>query len=308
MEVKTIKKDFVPPDEYRWAKVTEMGPVTKIQTYTKKSPGPPVTKVDSNHYVDERTGEVFEYNKSSNRSENVKGIQKTLTNIRDLVNTNVVVPQNCRWVTLTYAENMTDVKRLYTDYRDFWKRFKYWCNKSGFGIPEYLSVIEPQGRGAWHVHAFFIWNEVAPFIPNSDLAKLWSHGFVKIKAISNCDNIGAYFGAYLADMPLDDVLKLPVDQQKSLHHLTVIDKLCEDGLNKKIVKGARLSFYPSGMNIVRSSRGIKKPKSDWYDYRTAKEKVSSAKLTYSSAFDVVDADTDKKLLSSTVEYYNANRT
>lgn len=307
MEIKIEKTGFIEPDDYRWAKVTEMGPVTRIQTYTWKSVGLPVKKIDKDHYIDLRTKEVKAYNKTESRIENVKGVQATLSHIRDLVNCNVAEPANCRWVTLTYAENMTDTERLYNDFHSFWKRFIRWCKSKGFSKPEYLSVIEPQGRGAWHVHAFFIWSTPAPFIPADELSKLWSHGFVKVKSVSNCDNVGAYFSAYLADMPLDDVVKLPVEQQEKIQRLTVVEKPCPDGLNKKIVKGARLHFYPSGMNIIRCSKGIKKPEAKWMSYEEAKEKVSSGKLTFSSGYFVFDAESGKKLNQSTVEYYNLNR-
>ena len=42
--------------------------------------------------------------------------------LRDLLNTNIADPSHCRWVTLTYKENMTDPKRLYTDFDKFNKR------------------------------------------------------------------------------------------------------------------------------------------------------------------------------------------
>lgn len=43
----------------------------------------------------------------------------------------------------------------------------------------------------------------APYIDNSVIAEKWRHGFTKTKAVHGVDNIGAYFSAYLADMPLE---------------------------------------------------------------------------------------------------------
>lgn len=45
------------------------------------------------------------------------------------------------------------------------------------------------------------------------MQNLWGQGFTKTKALDNCDNIGAYFSAYLGDMPLDEVYQLPVADQ-----------------------------------------------------------------------------------------------
>ena len=307
LNVKIEKQVYSVPEDSRIAKVTEMNHITKIQTCALKSSGPPCQKVDKDPYVDLRSGEVFECNHTQTRAEYADGIARTLENIRNLINCNVSNPDACRWVTLTYAENMRDTKRLYEDYVHFWKRFKRWCYSMGFQIPEYISVIEPQGRGAWHVHAFFIWPDKAPFIENKELRRLWSHGFVSVKAVKDCDNIGAYFSAYLADMPLSDLEKLPDQERAELQKLPISEKTDSEGVSKKIVKGARLHFYPSGMNIVRRSRGIKDPVVSWTTYGEAKKKASSAKLTFSDSYAVRLEDSSEILNTYTVEYYNAQR-
>ena len=104
---------------------------------------------------------------------------------------------NVRWITLTYAENMTDTDRLYFDFKDFNKRFQYYCKINGYSKPEYIVMMEPQGRGAWHCHLLYIWDCKAPYVANKTLRDLWGHGFVKIKKLDNCDNVGAYLTAYL---------------------------------------------------------------------------------------------------------------
>ena len=141
--------------KYAKTKVTTMGNITEVTTLAKNcNGGCPCKKLDKDHYLDTRTGEVLEYEHIENRSEETRSIRNTLARIRALINTNVVEPDNCRWLTLTYAENMTDAKQLYMDYFKFWKRFCYWCKKNGIEKPDYITVQEPQGRGAWHVHAF----------------------------------------------------------------------------------------------------------------------------------------------------------
>lgn len=299
-------------DEYAVTKVTTMGHVVEVQTRQKNTAGSPCIKLDKDHYLDTRTGEVLEYQHIENRSESTRSIRNTLARIRALVNTNVINPDNVRWCTFTYAENMTDTLRLMKDFEKFWKRFSYWCKKNGMAKPEYICVIEPQGRGAWHIHAFFIWDTKAPYIDNNEvMAKLWGHGFTSTKALHDCDNIGAYFSAYLGDMPLEDVAKLPADEQKKACSATsVLEKEFTDEQGrtkkKKFVKGGRLYLYPPGMNIVRTTKGIKQPEVEIMTLAEAKEKVSSAKLTYSCAYEVL-GDDGQVVNRISKSYYNRLR-
>ena len=299
-------------DDYAPAKVTIMGNVIEVVTRQKPSFGCPCIKLDTDHYLDTRTGEVLEYSHIDNRSESTRSIRNTLARIRALVNTNVTSPANVRWVTLTYAENMTDTKQLYHDFEKFWKKFLYWNNKHSYSRPEYICVIEPQGRGAWHIHAFFIWDRPAPYIDNNSvLAPMWGHGFTSCKALYDCDNVGAYFSAYLADMPVDDLERLTEDEKKkALSGCTILEKTFTDeqdrSKTKKFVKGGRLYLYPPGMNIVRCTRGIKQPEVELMTASQAKEKVSSAKLTYSCSYEIV-GDDGAVVNSLCKSYYNTKR-
>ena len=288
-------------------KVTTMGNILEVVTMQKPVSPPPIRKIDADHYVDLRTGEVFDFERGDTRADSLQGIRRTLAYIRNLVNTNVTEPDNVRWVTLTYAENMTDTKRLYRDYEKFWKKFLYWCKRNGISKPEYINVIEPQGRGAWHCHVFFIWDEKAPYIPNNEvLQPMWGHGFTKIKALTDVDNVGAYFSAYLADMPLDEYEKLScarLDVQSVEKEFTNDDGLTK---TKKFVKGGRLVLYPAKMNIVRKSSGIKVAVPESMTYDEARKKVSSAKLTFSRSYEVV-GDDDVAVNVVTKAYYNRKR-
>ena len=288
-------------------KLTTMGNILEVVTMQKPVSPPPIRKIDADHYVDLRTGEVFDFERGDTRADSLQGIRRTLAHIRNLVNTNVTEPDNVRWVTLTYAENMTDTKRLYRDYEKFWKKFLYWCKRNGISKPEYINVIEPQGRGAWHCHVFFIWDEKAPYIPNNEvLQPMWGHGFTKIKALTDVDNVGAYFSAYLADMPLDEYEKLScarLDVQSVEKEFTNDDGLTK---TKKFVKGGRLVLYPAKMNIVRKSSGIKVAVPESMTYDEARKKVSSAKLTYSRSYEVV-GDDDVAVNVVTKAYYNRKR-
>jgi len=300
-------------DKYSYSRVTTMGNIIEVVTMQKRCFGPPVVRIDKDHFMDLRTGELLKYKHIENRAESKESVRRTLSHIRALINTNVTEPENCCWVTLTYKENMTDTKRLYRDFtKIFWPRLCRWCKQNGHEKPEYIMVVEPQGRGAWHIHAFFIWPGKAPFIPNDDvMAKLWGQGFTKTKAIDNCDNVGAYFSAYLGDMPLDEVYQLPVaDQIRAFSDGGIEEKEVanEQGQmeKKKFVKGGRLFLYPPKMNIVRKSKGIKLPVVEKMTYLEAKEKVRSAKQTFSRTYEVVDED-GSVINAICKTYYNSRR-
>ena len=278
-----------------------------------KSPAPfPVVKIDKDHYVMLDTGEILEYEHSENKSQNLQAVRRTLSNLRGIINANCIDEKKMRWVTLTYAENMTDTERLYKDFEKFWKRFCYWCKKQNIVKPEYIAVAEPQGRGAWHMHLVLIFSEKAPYIENNTvLAPLWGQGFTKIKAVHGCDNIGAYFSAYLADMPLEDFQKsdIPKGEIFDIKECAVSEDGTEGKTTKSFVKGARLYFYPSGMNIYRCSRGIKQPTvTTMSNEEYQKKKASVGALTFSHACIVVSSSGsgDKPEVENTIlhEYYN----
>ena len=110
------KLETVPQmDDYAPAKVIIMGNVIEVVTRQKNSGGCPCVKLDTDHYIDTRTGEVLEYSHIDNRSESTRSIRNTLARIRALVNSNVTVPANVRWVTLTLTAIISPPRRpLYT--------------------------------------------------------------------------------------------------------------------------------------------------------------------------------------------------
>ena len=297
-----------------FVKCVEAGNITEFVCLAK-SPAPfPVVKIDKDHYAMLDTGEIFEYEHSDNKSQNLQSVRRTLANLRGIINANCIDEEKMRWVTLTYAENMTDTERLYSDFKRFWMRFCRWCKKQKISKPEYIAVAEPQGRGAWHMHLVLIFADKAPYIANNEvLAPLWEQGFTKIKAVHGCDNIGAYFSAYLADMPLEDFQKIDIPKGEifDIKESSVSENGTE-GKTKAFVKGARLHFYPSGMNIYRCSRGIKQPTvTTLTNSEYKKKKASVGALTFSHACMVVSAsgsalpEVENTILH---EYYNTKRT
>lgn len=95
-----------------------------------------------------------------------------------------------KFLTLTFADNMTDIKECNLLFKNFIKRLKYQYDLKNL---KYLAVIEFQKRGAIHYHVLLN----IPYIPHKDLQDLWGNGFVFINAIEHVDNIGAYILKYI---------------------------------------------------------------------------------------------------------------
>lgn len=232
-------------------------------------------RISKNKILNLVTGELIDIENSVTRRDNIKSLRETTKRLRRLINANFDGADNELFVTLTYRENMTDVKRLYKDFDKFYKRLKYRYRDIEF---RYISVIEPQYRGAWHIHLLLkALNRDYLFIDNdSVISELWGHGFTKTKRLNGVDNVGAYLSAYLTDL---------IDEKGS----------------KK--KGARLYLYPAGVNIYRCSRNCRKPIERWVEYGEIDYKNCK---TFELVYEILD---DKGNYCNVVkkEFYNLRR-
>lgn len=182
--------------------VKKMGNIVEIMYLEHKNNGQTIKKISNDEYMVMVTGEIKKSQHIESRADNKLQVSQSLKRLRDYINTNVIDTNKCKWITLTYKENMMDSKRLYIDFKNFIKRFKY-----KYGHIEYIVACEPQGRGAWHMHCIIIFDDIAPFIPNSEISNLWRQGFTKTTNLDNIDNIGAYLTAYLGDIEYDEFMK-----------------------------------------------------------------------------------------------------
>lgn len=268
-----------------------MGNVVEVQYMSRRNCKQTVQMLEGGEqYVICSTGEVKDVEHKLTRKDNKKGLYKTFSTCRGVINANVTDVSKVRWCTLTYKENMRDPKRLYKDFRDFNKRFQYFCQKQGYSKPEYIVMMEPQARGAWHAHLLYVWyDQKAPFIENQTFRELWGHGFVRIKKLDNVDNVGAYLTAYLGDMELDEL-----SDKQDIGTIKEVEVTDDNGkkIKKSIVKGARLDLYPANFNMLRCSRGVKRPTEEMMLQNEAQKKVLGATKTFQSAIKLSDIDND----------------
>lgn len=128
-----------------------------------------------------------------------KVMYRARSRVRRLANAN---PQLNKFFTLTFKDNVTDLKYANNEYKKFVLRLNRFCKKQGYGKLQYIAVVEFQKRGAIHYH--ILCN--LPYINAKTLATIWGNGFIKINKIDDVDNVGAYITKYMTKDEADDRL------------------------------------------------------------------------------------------------------
>lgn len=255
-----IKTHQLEGVNFRRHRVTDTGDFFTVTELTKPAGQDVVVKkLSAEEYLYVPDGEVRQYKKrAKTRDESVKSLRRTMQHIRNLVNCNVRQDnaRNVHWITLTYADRgvkgSSGVERVARDFDRFYKRFRRYCVNHGLTPPAYITVLEPQREGVWHLHCLFIYPHRRPYIANDEVARMWAQGFTKTQKLPH-SNMGTYLTAYLSDACLEDLT--PEDVQHGARQKEIKEREVE-GKKKKFVKGARLYFYPSDCNIVRHSQNV----------------------------------------------------
>ena len=130
-------------------------------------------------------------------------LSRTRTELRRKINSN---PELTTFLTLTFKENITDVKIANLTFNRFIVRMRK--ERPDF---KYIAVIEFQKRGAVHYHLLCdldisgLKTESETKAYERTFAKgEWKNGFVKIKPVAHVDNMGAYFCKYLSKDMFDE--------------------------------------------------------------------------------------------------------
>lgn len=227
-------------------------------------------KLNRSEYLVKSTGEIKQYKQQHiNDCKSRGNLKRTFNELKYLIRTNFTEnSQNQLFVTLTYADNMQDSKRLYGDFKNFIKRLKYKYPIHKF---EYIVVAEPQERGAWHMHVMLKSNQPVLYIDNKDMVILWGHGYTDTERLKS-DDVGNYYVAYFTDL-LDDG---NIDNNASK--------------SKMRKKGERLELYPKGFKFYRCSRGIERPSVINCKYGDIVTKYGQPKYTNAYEIELVTED------------------
>lgn len=283
MDKRQLNTEELGIDPNATVKVTTMNHIVEIQYMEKTNAVAHIQKIDSERYVDLKTGEVKEFERTQNRSQGQNSLRKTFNRLRELINTNFNGSSNELFITLTYRGDLqtNDTKKVYEDYKNFMKRLKY--KFRDLSTIDYINVLEPHASGNFHMHALLRFNDVESiFIPNTELAEIWGNGFVSVQSMKHVDNIGAYVSAYLSDIEVSDSYEGDVE---------FVEKEV-NGKKKKFMKGARLIFYPTGVNIYRKSKGIVESKKEKMSYKNALKKVGARNPNFKYGVKLIDNDND----------------
>lgn len=173
-------------------KLIKSGHVYEVYEYEK-----PVRCGDSKN----PNGRRLKADDENSRVTRQKTLNKAKQNIRRLINANVwQYGEPPIFLTLTFAENVTDTKQANYEFKKFRQRLEYMLNIK----LKYVAVVEFQKRGAIHYHIVFF---NLPYVPVEKLSEVWSNGFIKVNKIDHVDNVGAYLTKYIGKEFQDDRLR-----------------------------------------------------------------------------------------------------
>lgn len=104
-------------------------------------------------------------------------------------------PYHPIFLTLTFAENLTDVTKANYEFTKFIRRFNYLVTGTKQSYLKYVAVIEFQDRGAAHFH-IILFN--LPFIERiiDKVRTIWPDVF-DIEGVKNARNVGRYVCKYI---------------------------------------------------------------------------------------------------------------
>lgn len=278
--------------------VTRMGHIVEVQHMEKMNRVCHIRKLDAGRYVELETGEIKEFDRTAVRSDSFNSLRQTFKKLRYLINNNFVGAPNELFLTLTYRGELqtSDHLKVGRDYDRFLKRLKR--RFEGKTTIDVIRVLEPHASGNYHLHALIRFNDLSKvYIPNDELAEIWGNGFVTIQRLNDVDNIGAYVSAYLADIEITP--ENAISFMGSEFEMKDVD-------GKKIIKGGRLRFYKSGVNIFSKTKGILYPERQEMPYKDVKKIVGLADPHYSKTFELDHEELDYSN-AITYEQYNLKR-
>lgn len=126
-------------------------------------------------------------------------LKRARINLRRLIWTNAT--KYSKFVTFTYSKPEERLECIRKD----WKAFQQRMTREGYKI-DYVSVLEWQeerekklGERSLHIHAVLFTDR---YIPCDFISHAWKKGFIKINALKDVKNLGAYVSKYLTKTTL----------------------------------------------------------------------------------------------------------
>jgi len=155
MSLKKVKNITV--DDEETVQLKECGNNAETTYIKHKNTKPQIIKINAEEYILCKTGEVKKFNRYKDRSDGIRSIKNSMKKLKDILNTNVTDNDKCRWVNLSYSDNMTEPKKLYQDFKNFNRRCYKKYGKKPDVFPEIINhggkLNHPAVREPAHVHS-----------------------------------------------------------------------------------------------------------------------------------------------------------
>lgn len=175
-------------------KVVISGPIIELYEYERT---PKLKNINTNG----RAGSGIEVTEDRSKLYRNAVLSRARKKVRRLINANIgkwgELP---KFLTLTFAEHVTDIRQANYEFKKFRQRLEYELKIR----LKYVAVVEFQQSGRIHYHVV-IFN--LPYVDANQLARIWQNGFIKVNAIDHVDNVGAYITKYMTKDNDDSRLK-----------------------------------------------------------------------------------------------------
>ena len=108
MRVRKVDSDAIKLYESSQVKFKTTGTIREVQFSAGVNKSCAIQNISKDTYLDKATGEIKERKHNTNRFQSLKSVRKSINRLTDLIRCNATHPAYCKWITLTYADTMTD--------------------------------------------------------------------------------------------------------------------------------------------------------------------------------------------------------
>ena len=216
MRIRKVDSKSIFLHEETEVKFKTVGSTREVQFSAGVNRRCPIQNISKNKYIDRETGEIKDRKKTENRYQSPKSVRKSINKLMDLIRCNATEKSYCKWLTLTYADAMTDHEKVYEDGKMFLRRLQRYLNNQtdlseGQKTFKRITVAEPQGEkhdNSWHMHILLIFEDIAPFILNEAIVGLWRHGMTDTHKVYDADGLSCILKCILVMLNILSVIKI----------------------------------------------------------------------------------------------------
>ena len=124
LRIKRINQNDIKLSNTAKVKVKTTGNTQVVQFTAGNNKKCSVVNLSKDTYLNKITGEIKHKKKSESRYQSPKSVRKSINKLMDLIRCNATEPAKCKWLTVTYAETMTDGKQAFLDAKLFLRKLR----------------------------------------------------------------------------------------------------------------------------------------------------------------------------------------